>query len=682
MGGIADYSGSLVCEMTTREACHCAVQLQTERHDGGAALPREQRMSAEAAPDAGDAAAGPRGGAGGEDAGDVEVHIVSVPVGGAAAGRSTQVKLSLAALAALDTYEGARAYFAETVDGEGRENRWARYAAGCLVVLAIEKGVDLRRLITKPFRIGAGRARRRQSSEAGDAEGRDASGGAREGAGGAKAASTRRKLKHVRKRRARQPSVDVRLRRIAVLVRSDVPEGKGVSSSAAIEVSCMQAIAAALDDMRFAEDDDPRAAGGPEGGPDPAPGGGSTIMGGLRGLFLSPPAAPAAARGGGGAEAPLISGPDDLAHLAQIVETQVAGCPCGIMDQMTVVNGRTDHMLLLECRAPAATGAPARKARVVGHLPVPSALRFWGVDSGVRHDNSSTAAAEGEDYTSVRVGAFMGRRMIMARPDEGAPPAGDSGRFYLCDLEPYAFETRYASHLPERMAGAEFIERFGTHHDDDAYRYLRGEAGGDAARPAAGATITEVDPSRTYGVLRASRHPVYECMRTELFALLLEQAAARGEPAPRGARGGPASLAASLGALMLQSHLSYSSVGLGSAATDRLVRLALERGFGGAKITGGGSGGTVVIVGAGTAKNDAKIRELAAEFAAPEPAPAAAQPAGAYVFRGSSPGAAAFGVLKVKYTGFAVVRKVVERSRSGAQQRQQQQQQQQGLFCW
>jgi hypothetical protein len=58
-----------------------------------------------------------------------------------------------------------------------------------------------------------------------------------------------------------------------------------------------------------------------------------------------------------------------------------------------------------------------------------------------------------------------------------------------------------------------------------------------------------------------------------------------------------------LGELMCQSHASYSACGLGSAGTDRLVALVREagpqHGLYGAKITGGGSGGTVAILGRG-----------------------------------------------------------------------------------
>ena len=69
---------------------------------------------------------------------------------------------------------------------------------------------------------------------------------------------------------------------LRVLVRSDVPEGKGVSSSAALEVAAMQALAHQ---------------------------GGMTLSGA------------------------------DLARLCQLVENRIVGAPCGIMDQMTSALG-------------------------------------------------------------------------------------------------------------------------------------------------------------------------------------------------------------------------------------------------------------------------------------------------------------------------------------------------------
>jgi L-arabinokinase len=96
------------------------------------------------------------------------------------------------------------------------------------------------------------------------------------------------------------------------------------------------------------------------------------------------------------------------------------------------------------------------------------------------------------------------------------------------------------------------------------------------------------------------------------------------------------------GELMYQSHASYSACGLGSAATDRIVELARaagpEQGIYGAKITGGGSGGTVAVL----SRRDAGpvVARVAEKYASET----GYRP---YIFSGSSPGSAGFGHLKL-----------------------------------
>ena len=93
---------------------------------------------------------------------------------------------------------------------------------------------------------------------------------------------------------------------------------------------------------------------------------------------------------------------------------------------------------------------------------------------------------------------------------------------------------------------------------------------------------------------------------------------------------------------MYESHASYSACGLGSAGTDELVELVraagVDRGLYGAKITGGGSGGTVAVLGrrdSGTAVS--AVAHSYAEKTGHKP----------YIFSGSSPGSASFGHLIV-----------------------------------
>ena len=96
---------------------------------------------------------------------------------------------------------------------------------------------------------------------------------------------------------------------------------------------------------------------------------------------------------------------------------------------------------------------------------------------------------------------------------------------------------------------------------------------------------------------------------------------------------------------MYQSHASYSACGLGSDGTDRLVTLAREagpsRGIYGAKITGGGSGGTVAVL-ADAAAGEA-VRALARQYTADTGRDA-------HLFEGSSPGAAGVGAIRLHAT--------------------------------
>ena len=86
--------------------------------------------------------------------------------------------------------------------------------------------------------------------------------------------------------------------------------------------------------------------------------------------------------------------------------------------------------------------------------------------------------------------------------------------------------------------------------------------------------------------------------------------------------------------------------GLGSSGTDRLVELVKASntdGCGplfGAKITGGGSGGTVCVLGRDSAESEAAIRAVVKEYAE-------ATGHNPVVFAGSSQGAVHFGVLEV-----------------------------------
>jgi L-arabinokinase len=339
-----------------------------------------------------------------------------------------------------------------------------------------------------------------------------------------------------------------------VVVCSSVPEGKGVSSSAAVEVASYTALSA------------------------------------LAGLARDPVR---------------------TALACQRIENLVVGAPCGVMDQMTSSCGREGQLLPILCQP----------AQLQSGFVIPPGLALWGVDSNIRHQVS------GADYTEVRVAAFMGYTLIARALGMPVHPAS-AGRVqiedrefggYLANVGVERFERELAGRLPERLSGAEF---------------LREHAG--IVDP-----ITRVVPGATYRVRAATAHPIHEHARATEYRELMSNARVDASACQR------------LGALMFEAHDSYGACGLGSTGTDRLVALVRElgpaRGLFGAKITGGGSGGTVAVLGASDAQP--AVHEVARRYARETGHPVR-------VFSGSSPGAAAFGSARLRRgaDGWRVVR--------------------------
>uniref|UniRef100_A0A7N0U6W1 L-arabinokinase n=1 Tax=Kalanchoe fedtschenkoi TaxID=63787 RepID=A0A7N0U6W1_KALFE len=473
MGGIADYSGSLVLQMPIREACHVAIQITH---------PSKQRLWKHALARQEAKGQGPT----------PVLQIVSY--GSELSNRSPTFDMDLSDFMDGEkpiSYAAAREYFAKD-----SSQKWAAYIAGTILVLMTELGVR--------FENG-----------------------------------------------------------ISMLVSSAVPEGKGVSSSASVEVASMSAIAAA------------------------------------HGIKISP---------------------RDLALLCQKVENHIVGAPCGVMDQMTSSCGEANKLLVMLCQP----------AEVLGLVDIPGHIRFWGIDSGIRH------SVGGADYGSVRIGTFMGRKMIKTIAASMLPQSSngdlhqsdleddgielfeaESSLDYLCNLSPHRYEAVYAKMIPESVTGDAFLEKYADHCD----------------------SVTVIDPKQSYGVQAPARHPIYENFRVHTFKALLTSIVSDEQ-------------LSALGELLYQCHYSYSACGLGSDATDRLVQLVQEMHHAkkdkpedgtlfGAKITGGGSGGTVCVLGRNSLKSSQQIIEIQKRY----------ERATGYlpfVFEGSSPGAGKFGYLKIR----------------------------------
>jgi L-arabinokinase len=321
---------------------------------------------------------------------------------------------------------------------------------------------------------------------------------------------------------------------------SEVPWGKGVSSSAALEISVMQAIADAWK-LKFER--------------------------------------------------------YELPVLCQRVENEITGAACGLMDQLSVYFGKKSQLLPVICQ-PYAVEAPEK---------IPDPIRFYGIDSGVRH------AVSGSSYAQVRVAAFMGYSIIALL--EGASlnaliRAKETRQYdhlpfngYLANIALSLFVHQYEHQLPEKLAGADFLRQYGVSID----------------------SATSIDPTCIYHIRACVRHPVEENFRIRLFRQFLKLKKGTKETEREKL----------LGELMFQSHESYSRIGLGNERTDEIVHMVREAGFEtgvfGARITGGGSGGTVCILTSG-GKGKETIKEIHA-------ACCARYGTGLYLFKGSSNGA-------------------------------------------
>lgn len=316
-----------------------------------------------------------------------------------------------------------------------------------------------------------------------------------------------------------------------IVIKSDIPVGGGVASSAAIEVAALMAINQ------------------------------------LYGLELDAM---------------------EIARLAQIVENRIVGAPCGIMDQVTAAAGTSTKILSILCQPD----------KILEFVSCPLNVSFVGIYTKVRRSTTSTA------YIDTRTGAFMGLTILKSAFSAGVHPHDDRGRGtseseadldseegsvtrrisealtdnYLCNLSIEDFREHCEHLLPEQIQGAEFLDKYGETVD----------------------TATQVDPEKLYFVRSRVQHAIYENARVRQFIAALKNA---DEDAER-----IQDYLSEAGTLMYESNASYRDfAGLGSREVDGLVNIARkigeQGGIYGAKITGGGGGGTVALLCHGNVEN-------------------------------------------------------------------------------
>jgi galactokinase len=285
--------------------------------------------------------------------------------------------------------------------------------------------------------------------------------------------------------------------------------------------------------------------------------------------------------------------PARIAQLGQLAENHVVGAPCGIMDQIAVTSGHQGRLTHILCRP----------GEVMGEVDIPRDTSFVGINSMVRH------SVAGNPYSDTRVGAFMGKKII----NDLRARTGRAALDYLTELSAEELRNQYAGQIPEKMVGSEFLAKHKTHDDP----------------------VTKIQPDATYRIAGPTRHPVEENERVLKFMDAL-RAVNNGDEKPL----------VTAGECMYAAHESYrDNCHLSVEGVDFLVEAVRKRGpkqgLYGAKITGGGMGGTVAVFGKVEALQK-HIPEIATEYSRrigvmPD------------IFECTSPGAIEFGARRYQF---------------------------------
>ena len=334
------------------------------------------------------------------------------------------------------------------------------------------------------------------------------------------------------------------------IVRSEVNASMGVSSSAAIEIATLRAVASLAQHTS---------------------------------LLLTQAASDS-----------LTFPGTSLAVLGQLAENRIVGAPCGLMDQLSVAFGRPLSLLPILCRPDV----------LYDNIPLPDGVAVVGWPSGIKHSVGESP------YAMARAGAFMGKRIMetLVGVKVGftaeftpstllAPPVPLPTQHQLATTAPASTASASSAHsapaahgsspyvsrlslLPISMLGADFLRQYSGVDDP----------------------LSAIKAELYYPVRDAFNFPIQENFRCQLVASLLSSLAAASAPAAANQSSSASSRSPVLhqiGELLYQSHRGYSAMGLGCPETDSIVSILQSMagdGVYGGRISGGGSGGTVVVL--------------------------------------------------------------------------------------
>ena len=240
----------------------------------------------------------------------------------------------------------------------------------------------------------------------------------------------------------------------------------------------------------------------------------------------------------------------EIAQFAQITENRIVGAPCGIMDQITSTSGVKNKILSIRCRPD----------HILEFVECPKNVSFVGIHTKVPRSTKSSA------YIDARTAAFMGLSIL--KEELGWKKLDDN---YLCEISVQEYQEHCEHLLPQRMQGSDFQNQYGETVD----------------------SATKVDPDKEYAVRDCVKHPIFENERVLKFTSVLKNVTIYPENAHNYLK--------EAGNMMYESNDSYRDlVGLGAPEIDGIVNIAQkigeQGGIYGAKITGGGGGGTVAIL--------------------------------------------------------------------------------------
>ena len=247
-------------------------------------------------------------------------------------------------------------------------------------------------------------------------------------------------------------------------------------------------------------------------------------------------------------------------------------------------------------------------------------MAWWWSDgpSGIKHSVGESP------YAMARAGAFMGKRMMetivgvkvgftaeftpstllappVPLPTQHQLASASSSSAAHSASDAHGSSSPYVSRLsllPISMLGADFLRQYNSVDDP----------------------LSVIKPELYYPVRDAFNFPIQENFRCQVVASLLSSiannsnAASAARPSAASSSSSSSSSSASsapqsfytrtsilhqIGELLYQSHRGYSAMGLGCPETDSIISILQSmagQGVYGGRISGGGSGGTVVVL--------------------------------------------------------------------------------------